>query len=185
MRWTFFAIACTVTLGTVSAITEPPQPESIEVVELPLPPVAPSTNTGACTASINPHRTGCIGQISDSFQAGDFAPDGKHVVVTVEFVGAPAAPDPASIYVGTHIILVKADGTKFPNGDAWKCLSCGVPSQNARNPDPARDYPHIARNSRQALLGPQYCRLQWYSTGQRRLHAKQDVHLSNLLANRH
>ncbi|KAJ5455737.1 uncharacterized protein N7458_004001 [Penicillium daleae] len=153
MRWTFSAIACMIAFGTASTIPAPPQPEPIEVVELPLPPVAPSNDTGACTASINPHRTGCIGQISDSFQAGDFAPDGKYVVVTVEFVGAPAAPDPASIYTGTHLILVKADGTHFPNGDAWKCLSCGVPAQNARSIDPVRDYPHVARSSRQALWG--------------------------------
>lgn len=153
MRWTFSAIAGTLALGMASTIPAKPQPEPIDVVELPLPPVAPSNRVGACTASINPHRTGCIGQISESFQAGDFAPDGKHLVVNVEFIGAPAAPDPASIYAGEHIILVKADGTTFPNGDPWKCLSCGVPAQNARSLDPQRDYPHVARNSRQALWG--------------------------------
>lgn len=153
MRWTLSALACTIALGRASTIPVPPQPESIEIVELPLPPVAPSNDTGACTASINPHQTGCIGQISSSFQAGDFTTDGKHVVINVEFVGAPAAPDPASIYSGEHLIIVKVDGKTFANGDPWKCLSCGVPAQNARSLDPSRDYPHAARNSRQALWG--------------------------------
>lgn len=153
MHWTLLAVAGTVALGISSRVPAPPQPESVEIIELPLPPVAPSNSTGACTTSINPYGTGCIGKISDSFQAGDFAPDGKHVVMTVEFVGAPAAPDPASIYMGVQLILVKVDGTNFTHGGPWKCLSCGVSSQNARSLDAARDYPHIARNSRQALWG--------------------------------
>ncbi|KAF7179918.1 hypothetical protein CNMCM7691_008970 [Aspergillus felis] len=100
--------------------------------QLPLPPVAPSNGNGAC---------------------GDFTPDGNHVLVNVEFIGAPAAPDPASIYTGQQLIAVKTDGSLFPNGDPWKCLSCGVPAEQAQSLDPARDYPHAARNGRQALWG--------------------------------
>lgn len=153
MRWEYLTFASTVALGAASTAPAPPQPEKIEVIELPLPPVTSSNLTGACSYSINPHRTGCIGQISDSFQAGDFSPDGKHVAATVEFVGAPAAPDPGNIYTGVHLILVKTDGTNFTNGDPWKCLSCGVPSQHAQSLDPTRDYPHVARNSKKALWG--------------------------------
>ncbi|KAG2002855.1 hypothetical protein GB937_009391 [Aspergillus fischeri] len=131
----------------------PPQPEPFTVVELPLPPVVSSNAVGACTTDVNPRRTGCIGQVSEEFQAGDFTPDGKHVIVNVEFVGAPAAPDPAGIYTGEQLILVKADGTKFTNGDPWKCLSCGVPAANARSLDPQRDYPHVARSGKRALWG--------------------------------
>ena len=131
----------------------PPKPEPINVVELPLPPVAPSSDQGACTATINPRRTGCIGINVGNFQAGDFTPDGKHVVAAVEFVGAPAAPDPASIYTGSQLILIKADGTKFSNGDPWKCLSCGVPAQNAVSLDAVRDYPHVFRSGTKALWG--------------------------------
>ncbi len=131
----------------------PPIPEPIDVVELPLPPVAPTTAEGACTAEINPRRTGCIAVAVGDFQAGDFHPDGKHVVANVEFVGAPAAPDPASIYGGQQLILIKADGTKFSNGDAWKCLSCGVPPANAVSIDPKKDYPHVFRNGKRALWG--------------------------------
>lgn len=153
MRWLFSTVISTTALSLALGVPAPPKPESIEVVELPLPPVAPSNNTGACTASINPRSTGCIGKVSDSFQAGDFAPDGKHVAATVEFIGAPAAPHTGSIFSGTHLILIKADGTNFTNGDPWKCLSCGIPSKNARSLDASRDYPHIARNGQQALWG--------------------------------
>jgi hypothetical protein len=131
----------------------PPKPEPIDVVELPLPPVAPSGAEGACTPTINPRRTGCIGITTGSFQAGDFTPDGNHVVVNVEFVGAPAAPDPASIYTGEQLILIKADGTNFSNGDPWKCLSCGVLPDQARSLDPDRDYPHVVRSGKKALWG--------------------------------
>ncbi len=42
-----------------AAVPAPPKPEPISVRELPLPPVAPSDEPGACTAAINPHGTGC------------------------------------------------------------------------------------------------------------------------------
>ena len=135
------------------ALSSPPVPEPIQVVELPLPPVISSTTEGSCTAHINPRGTGCIHQVFNEFQAGDFTPDGNHIIVNVKFVGAPAAPDPSSIYSGEQVILIKADGTTFPNGDTWKCLSCGVPARNARSLDPERDYPHVARNGKQALWG--------------------------------
>ncbi|KAF4153359.1 hypothetical protein CNMCM6069_000925 [Aspergillus lentulus] len=152
MNWIAFVLV--VSIPVIQAQAPPaPRPEPIEVTELPLPPVAPSNSTGACTKSINPHGTGCIGITSDSFQAGDFTPDGNHVLVNVEFIGAPTAPDPASIYTGQQLIAVKTDGSLFPNGDPWKCLSCGVPPEQARSLDPAGDYPHAARNGRQALWG--------------------------------
>lgn len=140
-------------IGVTQAVPDPSEPEPIEVVELPLPPVAPSNDTVACTAAINPHRTGCIGQALGEFQAGSFTPDWNHVVVNVEFVGAPTAPDPASIYTSEQLILVKADGTNFTNGDPWKCLSCGVPAANAVSLAPERDYPYAFRSGDKALWG--------------------------------
>ncbi|KAG9188970.1 hypothetical protein G6011_05838 [Alternaria panax] len=135
-------------------IPEPPRPEEISVIELPLPPVSASKHVGACTAALNPKRTGCIAQeLTDQFQAGDFTPDGQNVIVTVTFVGAPAAPDPANIYNGVQLILIKADGTNFSNGDPWKCLTCGVPTENARELDPQRDYPHVFRSGDKAIWG--------------------------------
>ncbi|KAF1966332.1 hypothetical protein BU23DRAFT_663420 [Bimuria novae-zelandiae CBS 107.79] len=136
-------------------IPPPPSPEPIEVIELPLPPVAPSLETGACTLDINPRKTGCIQrELGDyEFQAGDFSPDGNHIIVNVKFVGAPKAPDPASIYDGEQLILVKADGTTFNNGDTWKCLSCAVPEGQQKLLDPQRDYPHVFRSGDKALWG--------------------------------
>ncbi|SPO05502.1 uncharacterized protein DNG_08189 [Cephalotrichum gorgonifer] len=142
-------------LGAALAAPPPPDPEPFEIVELPLPPVAPTDAVGACTAEVNPNGTGCIRRdmTSQEFQGGDFTPDGNHVVANVEFVGAPADPDPLSIYTGEQLILVKADGTTFPNGDPWKCLSCGVPAENALSIDPQRDYPHVLRSGDKALWG--------------------------------
>ncbi|KAL4900632.1 hypothetical protein BDW74DRAFT_188075 [Aspergillus multicolor] len=132
---------------------QPPGPELIEIIELPLPPVIASNATGSCTLEVNPHKTGCIGREFTDFQSGDFTPDGGHIVVNLDFIGAPASPDPASIYTGEQLILVKTDGSTFANGDPWKCLTCGVPESNAQSLDPEKDYPHVARSGRKALWG--------------------------------
>jgi hypothetical protein len=133
----------------------PPSTEPIEIVELPLPPVAPNDAIGSCTTDVNPRKTGCIfRELGDyEFQAGDFTPDGNHVCATVKFVGAPEAPDPASIYSGEQLILVKTDGTTFNNGDPWRCLSCAVPEEQKVGLDPQKDYPHIFRTGTKALWG--------------------------------
>jgi hypothetical protein len=110
-----------------------PQPEPVVISELPLPPTAPSTADGSCRAAINPHRTGCIaGYDNGIFEGPSYMWDGKHVLIPVEFAGAPAAPDTASIYSGQQVIAIKVDGKSFPNGDAWKCITCGVPAENSK-----------------------------------------------------
>lgn len=147
------ALAVGANLIAAQSVPSPPTPEAFEFIELPLPPVSSSTDEGACTSTINPHGTGCIGQAAGEFQAGDFTPNGNNVIVNVEFVGAPAAPDPASVYSGEQVILIKADGTNFSTGDPWKCLSCGVPAANAVSLDPERDYPHVLRSGTKALWG--------------------------------
>ncbi|RDW85921.1 hypothetical protein BP5796_04246 [Coleophoma crateriformis] len=111
-----------------AALPPPPEPEPIEVVELPIPPVTPNEAEGGCTLEVNPHGTGCIGATSSNLMSGNFLPDGKHVTASMVYTGAPAAPDPASIYTGLQLIIVKVDGTLFPNGDPWKCITCGVPA---------------------------------------------------------
>ncbi|KAJ4290196.1 hypothetical protein N0V90_010411 [Kalmusia sp. IMI 367209] len=133
----------------------PPTPEPIEIIELPLPPIAPSTDIGSCALDVNPRGTGCISRElgNSAFQAGDFTTDGNNVIVTVRFVGAPPPPDSASIYDGEQVILVKADGTAFANGDSWKCLSCGVPESQQLLRDPQLDYPHVFRSGNKALWG--------------------------------
>ncbi|KAH7051369.1 hypothetical protein B0J12DRAFT_84738 [Macrophomina phaseolina] len=137
---------------SASSVPPPPAPEPISVSELPLPPVTPSTEEGSCTVDINPNRTGCIGQ-STGLQSGSFLPDGNHVTAKVTFTGAPAEPDPASIYKGDQIILVKTDGSTFPNGDAWKCVTCGVPEENAVGKSEALDYPQTFADGKRLLAG--------------------------------
>ena len=134
-------------------LPKPPAPEPIEVTELPLPPVAPSDTPDACTAAINPHRTGCIDTAPLSFQSGSFLPDGQEALARVHFIGAPAAPDPASIYQGGQIIIVKADGTRFSNGDPWKCITCGVPAKNAIGIGTDQGYPQSFRDGKRVLEG--------------------------------
>lgn len=108
-------------------IPPPPDPEPIEIVDLPLPPVAHNETEGGCTREINPHGTGCISGKGSDFLSGSFLPDGNHVTASVVFKGAPVSPDPASAFDGLHLIIVRANGTTFPNGDPWKCITCGVP----------------------------------------------------------
>ena len=135
-----------------SQLPKPPAPEAIVVTELPLPPTAPSS-AGTCTTAVNPYHTGCIDPEYMTFQSGSFLPDGHHVLALVHFVGAPPAPDPAHVYDGGQIIIVKTDGNKFSNGDAWKCLTCGVPAQNAIGISNAQDYPQSFLDGKRVLEG--------------------------------
>ncbi|KAL2784670.1 hypothetical protein BJX66DRAFT_343805 [Aspergillus keveii] len=128
----------------------PPDPEPIEIIELPLPPVAPTREEGACTLEINPRRTGCIA-VDPSLQGGTFLSDGNHVIATVNFTGAPAAPDPASVYMGMQMIAVRTNGTTFPNGDPWKCITCGVPDENKEGSEELTEYPQAFKDGRRAM----------------------------------
>ena len=129
-----------------------PSPEPINVVELPLPPVVPEDTVGSCTTEINLHGTGCMGRFS-SLQNGNFLPDGTHVLAILNFTGAPSPPDPASIYTGVQLIVVKSDGTKFSSGDAWKCITCDVPYDHQVGRTTAMDYPQAFRSGTKALVG--------------------------------
>ncbi|RDW67459.1 uncharacterized protein DSM5745_09325 [Aspergillus mulundensis] len=128
----------------------PPNPEPIKIIELPLPPVAPTREEGACTLDINPRRTGCIA-VDPSLQGGTFLPDGNHVIATVNFTGAPAPPDPASVYMGMQMIAVRTNGTTFPNGDTWKCITCGVPDENKEGSEELTEYPQAFKDGRRAM----------------------------------
>jgi hypothetical protein len=106
-----------------------PKPEPVKISELPLPPTAPTSDAGSCTAAINPHGTGCIAADDNGiFEGPSYMWDGKHVLMPVEFAGAPAG----GIFSGNQVIAIRTDGTLFPNGDPWKCLTCGVPEKNQK-----------------------------------------------------
>ncbi len=123
-----------------------PSPEAIVVERLPLPPPPPA-GAGLCTAAVNP--TGCIVGIG---QSGGFI-DARSVVTNVTFAGAPAAPDPQSIYAGGQLIVVRTDGTTFSNGTPWKCLTCGIPATNRQGANGSSDYPQPFRDGKRILWG--------------------------------
>lgn len=148
-------VSATFVASSVQAtgLPKPPAPEPITVTELALPPVELSDVPGACTTLINPNRTGCADPHAMSFHAGSFLPDGHHVLAIVHFVGAPPMPASESIYEGGQVILVKADGQKFANGDSWKCITCGVPTQNAIALNPDQSYPQSFADGKRILEG--------------------------------
>ena len=135
--------------GLASSIPNPPAPEPIAVTELPLPPVAPNSTNGSCSTIVNAHGTGCIQQSGGLIQSGSFLPDGIHVVASVNYTGSTAS----SIYAGPQAIIIKTDGTKFFNGDAWKCITCGIPSKNTLGVSDSWDYPQTFADGKRLLVG--------------------------------
>lgn len=128
--------------------------EHVAISELPLPPTAPSTAVGSCT-----NQTGCIDPSDHGIAEGPrYMWDGHHVLLPITFAGAPTAPDPRSIYSGDQVIAIKTDGTKFTNGDAWKCVTCGVKDAFKANRQPGKgdilvDHPQAMHDGSRALIG--------------------------------
>lgn len=111
--------------SAAAGVPAAPKAEPIDLSELPVPPTAPSATAGACTTAVNPRGTGCISSVS----ASGFL-DNHTVLASLSYAGAPAAPDPASVYSGAQLAMIKTDGTVFPDGDAWQCLTCGMPGSS-------------------------------------------------------
>ncbi|KAI0114753.1 hypothetical protein F4814DRAFT_439880 [Daldinia grandis] len=126
-----------------------PEPEPIDIVELPLPPVSDGSK-GSCTLELDPLNMGCILRHGGLIQSGSFLPDGNHVIALVNYTGAP---DSGSIYTGDQIILIKSDGTTFPSGSPFKCVTCGVPQDNAVGRADDLDYPQAFRDGKRILAG--------------------------------
>lgn len=105
-----------------------------------------------CTLEINPRGTGCM-NATGPLQSNSFTADGNHVIATIDFAGAPPKPNPASIYAGEHVVFLKADGTLFPNGDAWRCVTCGVPEANTLGRNTPLDYPQAFVDGKRILSG--------------------------------
>jgi hypothetical protein len=102
----------------------------------------------------------------------------QHVIANAEFVSAPAHPGPRSIYDGKQLILIKADQITFSNGDLWKCLSCGVPTDYAQQLWPEKDYPHELPKWNKDNLETQYRRLRERAIAQQHLHGRVRTRLS-------
>lgn len=117
-----------------------PEPEPVTVERLPLPPAPPSGEPGSCT-----EPTGCI---TNSGGPG-YMSDGRHVIVYAHYAGAPAG----SIYTGEQMLIVKTDGTTFPDGEPWKCLTCGVPAENRQGASDGYGYVQPFHDGKRVLGG--------------------------------
>jgi hypothetical protein len=97
------------------------------------------------------NATGCISPADTGIQEGpSYLWDGQHVVLPVVFAGAPAG----SPYSGDQVIAVKtASGARFSNGDAWKCLTCGIPAANQAGRSAAVDHPQPFHDGKRLLVG--------------------------------
>jgi len=142
------AKAVTVAAASGSAPLEPGQQLhlSAKISELPVPPTVPAD--GVCTSP-----TGCVSGDWGALDSPGFYWDSHYVLLGVTYAGAPAA-GPASIYSGTQVVLEKTDGTSFPDGDAWKCLTCGVTlPAGVISSDFTYPPPHALPGDKQVLVG--------------------------------
>ncbi|WP_460060631.1 hypothetical protein [Streptomyces sp. YKOK-I1] len=121
-----------------------PRPEPIAVSELPVPPTAPSGSTGSCASP-----TGCVSAVA----GGGFLPDNRTVLATFTYAGAPAAPGPHSVYSGEQLALIRTDGGRFPDGNPWKCLTCGIPDANRVGVSGSLKYAQSFRDGHRVLAG--------------------------------
>ncbi|WP_328352703.1 hypothetical protein OG800_09745 [Streptomyces sp. NBC_00445] len=90
----------------------------VDIKQLPVPPTVPQD--GVCT-----HPTGCVSADWGGIGTPGPARDPRYVFLGITYAGAPAS-GPASVYSGNQVLVVRTDGTTFPNGEAWKCVTCGV-----------------------------------------------------------
>ncbi|MGD6741752.1 hypothetical protein ACOKM3_07925 [Streptomyces sp. BH106] len=97
-----------------SQVTRP----RVDIKELPVPPTVPQN--GVCT-----HPTGCVSADWSGIGTPGPARDPKYVFLGITYAGAPDS-GPASVFRGNQVLVVRTDGSTFPNGEAWKCVTCGV-----------------------------------------------------------
>ena len=126
-------------------------PNRSTVSSLPLPPTAPTAADGSVIAGGCTNDTGCLSPADTGIQEGpSYLWDGKHVVLPVVFDGAPAG----SPYTGAQVIAIKTTpGATFSNGDAWKCLTCGIPEANQVGRSAAVDHPQPFHDGKRILVG--------------------------------
>jgi hypothetical protein len=122
----------------------PPKREPVKVERLPLPP--PPDATGVCTTTANPKGTGCVTSVS----SGGFLPDGKQVTAVVTYAGAQ---DLASRYSGSQLIAIRTDGKTYPNGDPWRCITCGVPPENQQALSGGLEHPQPFHDGKRIMVG--------------------------------
>jgi len=128
-----------------------PEPEAIEIQSLPLPPTAPTLPDGTVIPEGCANPTGCISPETTGIVEGpSYMWDNEHVLLTIEFAGAPAG----SIYEGEQLIAIKTtEGASFPSGDPWKCITCGVPPENRAGASAALDHPQAVHDGTRVKAG--------------------------------
>jgi len=134
-----------------------PAPEPVEIRRLPLPPAAPTTSDGTVVAGGCEYATGCISparventSAGGMYEGPSYMWDNEHILLPIEFAGAPAG----SIYAGEQVIAIKTtEGATFPNGDAWKCITCGVPEENRLGANEALDHPQAFHDGKRIKAG--------------------------------
>ncbi|MEV4581607.1 hypothetical protein AB0K16_51080 [Nonomuraea jabiensis] len=112
------AVALPNAQASTTADTSPTARPRVHISQLPVPPTVPED--GVCT-----HPTGCVSADWGGLGTPGPARDAKYVFVGITYAGAPST-GPASIYTGRQVMVVRTDGTTFSNGEAWKCITCGV-----------------------------------------------------------
>ena len=117
--------SCSSSSGRHTSALSTPKAEPVAITELPLP------------ATISPSDTGIT-------EGPGYAWDGHHVLLTVSF------SDAATV---NQVIAIKTDGTRFPSGDAWKCITCGVPDGNKLGASAALDHPQAFHDGKRILAG--------------------------------
>jgi hypothetical protein len=133
-----------------------PAPEAVSIRKLPLPPTAPTLPDGSVIAGGCESATGCISPLPTDNEPGgihegpSYMWDNEHVLLPITYAGAPAG----SIYAGYQVIAIKTtEGATFPNGDAWKCLTCGVPAENKLGSTPLYDHPQGLHDNKRIKAG--------------------------------
>jgi len=133
-----------------------PAPEPISIRRLPLPPAAPSWPDGSVIAEGCANETGCISpepNVNSSvgiWEGPAYMWDNEHVLLTIDYAGRPEG----SIFAGQQVIAIKTtEGAMFPNGDAWKCLTCGVPPENRLGASEEFDHPQAFHDGKRIKAG--------------------------------
>jgi hypothetical protein len=128
-----------------------PAPEPIDVRSLPLPPTAPTLPDGSVIPGGCANPTGCISPADTGIAEGpSYMWDNLHVLLPIKFAGATEG----SIYQGDQVIAIKTtQGATFSNGDAWKCITCGVPPENRVGANAALDHPQAFHDGRRVKAG--------------------------------
>ena len=134
-------------------LRQPPNRNRSASPSSPLPPVSTDA-AGSCSKTVKSDRAPAAPTPAWAAVRRCFSPSGN--AVSAGASPSPVlreAPDPASVYAGHQLIIVKTDGTTFPNGSAWNCITCGIPRGTRSARSDAMDYPQPFADGKRVLVG--------------------------------